>query len=146
MATRKQARDGLRGLFIRDVNAADRTDFARHCVLHTTLMKPVARNAPAGRTPVGEAAPALTATTGIFSPEPISRPANAAARTAGIRNGTREPNNPLILPHQDKWPIDDDHPARESFTCCPVSATILRSRSPPISAAPLTLGGCQSFT
>jgi len=32
-------------------------------------MKPVARNAPAGRTPVGEAAPALTATTGIFSPE-----------------------------------------------------------------------------
>jgi gluconolactonase len=34
-------------------------------------MKPVARNAPAGRTPVGEAAPALSATTGIFSPEPI---------------------------------------------------------------------------
>jgi len=69
--TRKQAR-GLRGVFIRDVNAADRTDFARHRVLHTTLMEPVARNAPAGRTPVGEVAPALTATTDIFSADPVS--------------------------------------------------------------------------
>jgi hypothetical protein len=85
--TRKQAR-GLRGVFIRDVNAADRTDFARQRVLHTTLMEPVTRNAPAGRIPVGEVAPALTATTAYFPRSRYPRPANAAARTAGIRNGT----------------------------------------------------------
>jgi len=56
----------------RDVNAADRADFAVQSVFHTSLMNLVAADAPTEWSTGNQTESALTATTGRFSPEPMS--------------------------------------------------------------------------